>query len=252
MRPPLIAGNWKMNGGPAACVALAQAIAADLIRQPVAAEIALAPPYTALAAVKGVIQAGGIRLAAQNCHWQDSGAFTGEISPPMLGEIGCDFVIVGHSERRSLFAESDQVIAQKISAVTRHKMRPILCVGETLEQRQKNETDAVLSHQIAAALKQVGEDAIEKIEIAYEPVWAIGSGLNASADQIEQAHQRIYRSLDSLFGAAKPQQVRILYGGSVKPENATMIAAIPDVSGLLVGGASLAADSFLAIVRAFS
>ncbi len=252
MRAPLVVGNWKMNGGIASCVDLARSIVSGLGNESPAVQIAIAPPFTALAAVRTAIENSPIRLAAQNCHWQDSGAFTGEISPNMLAEIGCDFIIIGHSERRQLFGENDPVIAQKLSAVIRHGMRPIVCVGETLEQRGKQQTDAVLVHQITSALKGFRGDAIENVEIAYEPVWAIGTGLNATEDQIHHAHERIYEGLDGIFGAAKSREVRILYGGSVKPENAKIIAGLPCVSGLRVGGASLTADSFLTIARSFS
>lgn len=252
MKAPLIVGNWKMNGGSAANVALARTIASELGKRPPSAQVAVAPPFTALAAVKEALGQAPISLAAQNCHWQDSGAYTGEISPAMLAEIGCEFVIVGHSERRHLFAESDERIAQKLTAVMRHGMRPILCIGETLEERQLDRTKEVIDRQINCALKGVTEDVIEIVEVAYEPVWAIGTGLNASVEQIHEVHERVLERLQALYGEARSQQLRILYGGSVKPENAEMIAGIAVVSGLLVGGASLTAQSFLNIARAFS
>jgi triosephosphate isomerase (TIM) len=193
-----------------------------------------------------------VKLAAQNCHWQESGAFTGEISPSMLAEIGCEFVIVGHSERRHVFCESDNMIAQKLPAVIGHGMRPILCLGETLEERQSGQTSIVITRQLDSALKGVSEGDIDKVEIAYEPVWAIGTGLNATAEQIRETHAQIRNLLIDRFGTAKGGQTRILYGGSVKPDNAGMIAHIDTVNGLLVGGASLIAESFLSIVRLVS
>jgi triosephosphate isomerase len=249
---PLVVGNWKMNCGPAAGVELARAIVNGLAKEGTAAEIVLAPPFTSLLPVKKTIGKSSVRLAAQNCHGEDSGAFTGEVSPTMLAEIGCHFAIVGHSERRHLFGETDEVIAQKLRAVLRQGMRPILCVGETLDERQMDRTREVITRQIESALKGISEGGIENVEIAYEPVWAIGTGLNASAEQIDETHGQIRERLNTLIGSAKGQQIRILYGGSVKPENAQMIAAIDSVNGLLVGGASLIADSFLTIARAFS
>jgi triosephosphate isomerase len=252
MSSPLVVGNWKMHGGPAACVELATKIADDLQRRPASAVSAIAPPFTALLPVKKSLEKSPVALAAQNCHWQDSGAFTGEVSPTMLQEIGCRFVIVGHSERRQIFCESDDFIAKKIAAVIKHDMRPILCVGETIEQRQSKQTSMVITRQLGSALKGIAEDGIDKLEIAYEPVWAIGTGLNASAEQIRETHTQIKEYLSSRFGDAKGEPIRILYGGSVKPDNAHMIAEIGVVGGVLVGGASLVAESFVSILRAFS
>lgn len=249
---PLVVGNWKMHGGPAACVELARAIVGGRRKERISAEMALAPPFAGLAPVKKTIGKNPVKLAAQNCYWQDSGAFTGEISPAMLAEIGCDFVIIGHSERRHLFGEDDKAVAQKLPAVIRHGMRPILCVGETLEERQSDRTRAVIARQLDSALKGLAEGDIEKVEIAYEPVWAIGTGLNASAEQIRDAHGQIRERLIVLAGTAKSEQVRILYGGSVKPDNADMIAGIDAVNGVLVGGASLMAESFLKIAQSLS
>ena len=252
MIPPLVVGNWKMNGGPKACVDLARAIVDGTEKAPTSAQLVLAPPFIALQLVKEAIGKSEIKLAAQNCHWQESGAFTGEISPVMLVETGCDFVIIGHSERRHLFCESDELIAKKLLAVIHHGIRPILCVGETLEQRQSDRTDEVIARQLDAALKGVSEDGIANVEIAYEPVWAIGTGLNASAEQIRDTHRQIRQCLVTLVGEEKGEKTRILYGGSVKPDNAAMIAETPEVNGLLVGGASLVAESFLDIARSFS
>lgn len=252
MTPPLVVGNWKMNGGSAACVELARTIVRQRKKNQASVQVALAPPFTALVSVKKVLGKSQIKLAAQNCHWEESGAFTGEVSPSMLTEIGCDFVIIGHSERRHIFCESEDMIAQKLLAVLRHGMRPILCVGETIEERRGDQTSAVITRQLDSALKGVAEGDIENIEIAYEPVWAIGTGLNATAEQIDKTHEQIRDFLNRHFGDTKGRQVRILYGGSVKPDNAEMIGRISSVNGVLVGGASLIADSFGAILREFS
>jgi triosephosphate isomerase len=252
MNAPLVVGNWKMNGGPQASLELARKVSNPLQKHPTSVEVAIAPPFTALLAVKKFIEKAHIALAAQNCHSEDNGAFTGEISPSMLHEIGCNWVIVGHSERRHIFCESDETIAQKVAAVIRHGMRPILCVGETIEERKAEQTSAVIARQLDSALKGVTEDAIDKVEIAYEPVWAIGTGLNATGEQIRETHTQIRKFLLGRFDQTKGERVRILYGGSVKPDNTEMIAHIESVNGVLVGGASLIADSFLGIIRAFS
>jgi triosephosphate isomerase len=251
MIPHLVVGNWKMNGGPKACVELARKIAKHLPKRYATGRLAVAPPFTALLPVQRVIENTPVELAAQNCHQQDSGAFTGEISPSMLAEIGCSFVIVGHSERRHIFRESEETIAQKVLAVIRHNMRPILCVGETIEERQRNQTSAVITRQLDSALKGFAEGDIDKLEIAYEPVWAIGTGVNATAEQIHETHTAIRNSLNERFGETKSGQIRLLYGGSVNPDNAAMISEIEAVNGVLVGGASLIAESFLAINDAF-
>ena len=252
MPRPLVVGNWKMHGGLKACVELAQKIASDMQTRPASAEVAIAPPFPALVPVKNVIENAPVELAAQNCYLADSGAFTGEVSPAMLAEIGCRFAIVGHSERRQILCETDDLIAEKLPAVIKHGMRPILCVGETLEERERKQTATVITRQLESALKGLPEDGIEKLEIAYEPVWAIGTGLNASAEQIHETHAQIKDFIKSGFGEAQGERTRILYGGSVKPDNIQTIAQIELVNGVLVGGASLVAESFISIVRTFS
>jgi len=250
MTPPLVVGNWKANGIQAECRQLARAIARAIMRMPAAVvEVALAPPHTGLSEVKRAIQKSGIKLAAQNCHWEDKGAFTGEITPPMLADAGCDFVIVGHSERRHIFNESDEMIAGKLQAALRNRLRPILCVGETLAERQAGRATIIITHQLRIALKGLAKNAIENIEIAYEPVWAIGTGHNATSEQISRVHERIRKFLTKTFGQREGNTVRILYGGSVNPGNAGEILKTPEVNGLLVGGASLKAETFLPIVH---
>ncbi len=251
MKTPLVAGNWKMNGTKADALWLARGITNGM-KNLHRVEVILAPPFTALATVAGITAKTKIRLAAQNIHWEESGAFTGEISPKMLKESGCQYVIIGHSERRHLFLESDLMVARKILAALNTGLLPILCVGETLKERQNGKMRQVLSRQLRAALKGVGKNAIDKITIAYEPVWAIGTGHHATADQVRQAHRWIRNCLNQLFGKNKVMENRILYGGSVRPENTVELARVSEVDGLLVGGASLKATDFLRIIRGFS
>jgi triosephosphate isomerase len=252
MNNPLVVGNWKMHGSQSECLALTRAVLQGLKKGPCRAEVVLAPPFTALGTVGNALRRCKVKLAAQNCHWQDTGAFTGEISPLMIREFGCQFVIIGHSERRHIFGESDEMIARKLAAVVARDLRAILCVGETLDERRRKLTTRIITRQLRCALKGLAKDAIEKLEIAYEPVWAIGTGQNATTAQVNQVHQRIRKFLTVSFGSARGNAIRILYGGSVKPENATELAALDEVDGLLVGGASLKAETFLPIVRSFS
>jgi len=252
MTVPLVVGNWKMNGSQAQCQKLACEIARMIQRKPTRAQVVVAPPFTALSTVARAIRHSKIKMAGQNCHWQESGAYTGEISAPMLAELGCEFVILGHSERRHILHESDEMIARKIPPVTAHGMRTILCVGETLKERRQKLTGRVIARQLRSALKGSAKDVIDKLEFAYEPVWAIGTGQNASTAQVRDVHVRIRRFLKTSFGKTASERVRILYGGSVKPENAAALARIDEVDGLLVGGASLKAESFLPIVAAFT
>jgi triosephosphate isomerase len=251
MNAPLVVGNWKMHGGQSECLALARAIIQGLKKGPCRADVALAPPFTALGTVGNAIRRSKIKLAAQNCHWQESGAFTGEISPLMIKELGCEFVILGHSERRHILGDSDEMVARKLAAAIARGLRAILCVGETLDERRRNRTTQIITRQLRSALKGLAKDVIEKLEIAYEPVWAIGTGQNATTAQVSHVHQRIRKCLTASFGNSKGNGVRILYGGSVKPDNAAELAALDDVNGLLVGGASLSAETFLPIVRSF-
>jgi triosephosphate isomerase len=251
MSVPLVVGNWKMNGSQAECQKLARAIVRGLRESKNPTEVVVAPPFTALATVARALRGSNIKLAAQNCHWAESGAYTGEISAPMLVETGCAFVILGHSERRHVLRESDEMIARKIAPVTARGMRAILCVGETLEERRQKLISRVITRQLRSALKGSAKDVIDNLEIAYEPVWAIGTGQNASAAQVREVHIRIRRFLTTTFGETAGKRIRILYGGSVKPENAEELAQIDEVNGLLVGGASLKAESFLPIIAAF-
>lgn len=251
MNAPLVVGNWKMHGTRSECSSLARRIALGLSKNRSRAEVVLAPPYTSLRSVKQAIRNSRIALAGQNSHWQENGAFTGEVSPPMLRDVGCDFVILGHSERRHIFHETDETVAKKTLAALRNGLRPIVCVGETLAERSEGRTAGVIRRQLRIALKEVAKTDIAKIEIAYEPVWAIGTGRNATPEQISQVHGGIRRFMAVKFDRTKGSRVRILYGGSVKPENARSLATTPEVNGLLVGGASLKAETFLPVIAAF-
>jgi triosephosphate isomerase len=212
-------------------------------------EVFICPPFTAIAPVVERLGDTAIRVAAQNMHFEDSGAFTGEVSPPMLAELGVDGAIVGHSERRQHFGETDDALARKVPAALTAGLTPILCVGETLEQRGGGETEAVLQRQIEADLSDVAEDDLERVVVAYEPIWAIGTGRNATPDQAAEAIAFI-RSLVGSRSESGAEAIRILYGGSVKPENAGEVLAPDDIDGALVGGASLDPDDFAAVVAA--
>jgi triosephosphate isomerase len=248
MNQALVVGNWKMNGTLSQASSLAGAIVHGIAQKTPKVDLVLAPPATALVAVQQRIAGSGISLAGQNCHWEDNGAFTGEISPAMLADLGCTYVIVGHSERRHLFNESDDIIARKLAAAIRNNLRPILCVGETLDQRNAGRTMDVILRQMQLALKEPNGNVIANLEIAYEPVWAIGTGHNADPNQIAEVHGAIRSYLTSSLGKSS---LRILYGGSVNPENAKELSRISEVDGFLVGGASLKPESFLAVLRYF-
>jgi triosephosphate isomerase len=248
-RRPYVAANWKMNK----TVEETEAFLADfLARAPAAgsgAEVVVCPPFPSLKAAVELCVQSSVRVAAQNMHEDESGAYTGEVSAPILLELGVDAVILGHSERRALFSETDQALARKLPAALAAGLEPILCVGETEEQRDAGETEAVLSEQIAADLAQVGPAELRRVVVAYEPVWAIGTGRTASPEQAQEAI-RFIRDLIRRRDGPSADQVRILYGGSVKPDNAGELMEQPDIDGALVGGASLDPADFAAIVEA--
>lgn len=245
-----IAGNWKMHNTVAEAVALTRELrsAVSMVRDRV--EIAVAPPFTALAAVGKALEGSNIALAAQNCHPAPSGAFTGEIAAPMLVEVGCRYVILGHSERRQHFQETDALINRKVQAALQADLSPIICVGETLEQRESGQTLPVVEAQVRGCLQGFSAQSCERFVIAYEPVWAIGTGKTATARQAQDVHSHIRNVVTQLCGEAVAQHMRIQYGGSVKPDNAAELLAQPDIDGALVGGASLKAQDFAAIVKA--
>jgi len=247
-RMPLIAGNWKMHYTAAEAVALVEELKQGITRFH-DREVVVAPTFTALAAVARALSGSPIRLAAQNCHWEKQGAYTGEISAPMLRDVGCHYVIIGHSERRQYFRETDQEINRKAAALLAHGLAPILCIGEALEQRQGGKTLDVLREQLSGGLSGLDAPPADRIVIAYEPVWAIGTGLTATTEQAQEAHAFIRERLVERFNKGVANQIRILYGGSVKPDNVDALMAMPDIDGVLVGGASLKGPSFVRIVE---
>ncbi len=247
MRTPIIAANWKMHKTPAQALAFAKEFA-ELVGEVEDVEIVIAPPYPALAELGRALTGTGAALAAQNVHPEPAGAFTGEVSVGMLWELGCRYVIVGHSERRALFGETDAFISAKLRAAQDGGLRPILCVGETLEEREAGRTFEVVSAQLAGSLARVDEARAEELVIAYEPVWAIGTGRTATPELAQEVHAHIRRELGERF-AGVAEAIRIQYGGSVKPDNAEALLSQPDIDGGLVGGASLDPASFCAIIR---
>src|SRR5712671_6679872 len=247
-RRKFVCGNWKMHKTAGEAVQLVRELRQNL--EGAAAQVAVAPPFTALSAVKQALQGSAIELFGQNCHHEKQGAFTGEVSAPMLKDAGCDGVILGHSERRQLFGETDEGVARKLKAALGEGLHPIVCVGETLQEREAGRTWDVVSRQVRAAVAGLDTGAVQKITIAYEPVWAIGTGRNATAAQAQEVHGQIRGLLREIGGAAAAEAVRIQYGGSVKPDNAAELLGQADVDGALVGGASLKADDFAKIVEA--
>jgi triosephosphate isomerase len=248
MRTPLVVGNWKMNGTLAESRALATSLR-DGLKRPGRVEVAVCPPFTALAAVAEVLAGSPIVLGAQNCHHEASGAHTGEISPPMLVELGCRFVICGHSERRRELCETDQQVNLKVVAALRHGLTPILCVGETAEERRQGLTFTTVEGQLRAGLAGLDGAALGLCVLAYEPMWAIGTGVNATPAQAAEVHGYLRGLLSEVGSKETAQSTRILYGGSVKAENADALLAEREIDGALVGGASLTGPGFIAIVR---
>lgn len=250
MRQKFVCGNWKMHGTITETESLLQALMSQWDDSISHVELCVCPPFTSLATAASMLVSSGIQLGAQNCHFEAKGAFTGEISPMMLAEAGCSYVILGHSERRTIFAEKDAEIAKKLKAVLGVGMRVILCVGETLEEREGNKTDKVLHDQLNGSLAGIMLDEMERVTIAYEPVWAIGTGKTASPQQAQDAHAFIRARLAAMYSDEVSASTRILYGGSVKGENARELFSQTDIDGGLIGGASLKAESFLEIARA--
>jgi len=248
-RRPLIAGNWKLHNTIAESQALAGAIAAH-VGGGLACEVVVAPVATSLSAVRQALEGSAVGLSAQNTHWEDSGAFTGELSPALLVDAGCRSCIVGHSERRQYFGETDAGVRKKVAALLLHKVVPIVCVGESLEQREAGQTLDVVLGQVEAATEGLDAVALAPLVVAYEPIWAIGTGRTATAEDAQDVHRAIRSHLAELKGKSWADSVRILYGGSVKPSNADELLAQPDLDGALVGGASLSADNFIPIIDA--
>jgi len=247
MRKIVIAGNWKMNKTVAESVKLAADVvaAARDIRNVV---VAIAPTYLALASVAEVVRGSNVKLAAQDVHWENQGAFTGKVSADMLQEIGVEFVIIGHSEQRTYFGERDETVNKKVKKVLALDMWPIICIGETLTERKSGQLEAILTTQVNGAYAGLSADEALRTVVAYEPVWAIGTGVTATDDEAQAAHAFVRGLLAQLYGDSVAQSITIQYGGSMKPENAAGLLAQKDIDGGLIGGAALKADSFLGIV----
>ncbi len=246
-RKYLMAGNWKMHKTVKEAQAYVETFL-PLVKEETEREIMLAPSFTALYALVDLLKDTNVVLGAQNCHWEDEGAFTGEVSPKMLAELGVTYVIIGHSERRHIFGETDEVIRGKIEAALRHGLHPIMCVGETLDERVAGDTMLVLERQLREGLKGFSAADLKNLVLAYEPVWAIGTGKTATPEIAQEAHAFCRKILSDMFGDDFAQSIRILYGGSVKPENVVGLMAQTDIDGALVGGASLSPESFSRIV----
>ncbi len=250
MRKVIIAGNWKMNKTASEGRALVEALK-PLVAEvgPECAEIVVCPPFTTLSAVVEAARGSNIKVGAQNLHWAESGAFTGEISAAMLREAGVEYVILGHSERRQYFGETDATVNARLKAALKAGFKVMVCIGETLEEREGNRTEEVLARQLDGGLADLDAVTVSGLVLAYEPVWAIGTGKTATPEMAEATHRFIRSHLAARFGKEAAEQVRIQYGGSMKPENAGELVAQPDIDGGLIGGAALKADSFATLIK---
>lgn len=247
-RKPIIAGNWKMHNTIRESIDLASGLKRELYDVD-DVEIVVCPVATAIASIADTLAESNIGVGAQNCYWEEKGAFTGEVAPSMIKEAGAKYVILGHSERRALFGETDQTINKKIKAVLNEGLTPIVCVGEVLDEREAGKTLTVVETQVKGCFDGYSADEIAKCVIAYEPVWAIGTGKTATPEQAQEVHQAIRKIIESISNGEVAQGIRIQYGGSVKPDNIATLMSQPDVDGALVGGASLKVDSFAKIVK---
>ena len=250
MRTKIIAGNWKMNKDLNESAELINGLKSKLATLPKGVKAIVCPPFTSLEFAKKLLEGSTIELGAQNMYYEDDGAFTGEVSAKMLKSVGCRYVILGHSERRQHFGETDASINKKVKKAYASGLIPIICVGETLREREKNITNQVVTRQIKGCLKDISAADVEKSIIAYEPVWAIGTGKVATPQQAQEVHESIRKLIGQLYSPTTAEKVVIQYGGSVKPDNAKDLLHQPDIDGALVGGACLKADSFAAIVQA--
>lgn len=248
MRKKICAANWKMNKTSLEAIAFIEDFK-KLLNFKTAVEVVIAPPFTSLEGASKSLKNSSIKLSSQNMHFEEKGAFTGEVSATMLKNVGCDYVILGHSERRHVFGETDDMIHKKIGQAIKHALSVIFCVGETLDEREHHKTFEVLERQLSLGLKGISKEALSQVVIAYEPVWAIGTGHNASPEQAEEVHAQIRGWLETRFDKTVAANIRILYGGSVKSDNAKDLTKQPNIDGLLVGGASLTVDSFSQIVN---
>ncbi len=248
MRKPIIAGNWKMNKTAGEAVELVTALKAK-VADVTDVDIVVGPTFTVLSAVAAVINGSNVKLAAQDMYWEEKGAFTGEISPVMLKDVGCQYVIIGHSERRAYFSETNETVNNKVKAAHAYSLKPIVCVGEKLEERESGIMKDVVKDHVVNGLAGLTEEQMFNTVIAYEPVWAIGTGKTATQEQAQEVHKFIRGLLAEIFSPAVAEAVRIQYGGSVKPNNVAELMAQPDIDGGLIGGASLDADSFTQLVK---
>lgn len=248
IRKPIIGGNWKMYKTPSQAVSTAKSLKVKLVNVD-AVDVVIYPPFTAVLPVFEIIKETNIRVGGQNLHWEDEGAFTGEISAQMLLDTGCEYVIIGHSERRHIFGEKDDGINKKVKKALQTGLKPIFCVGEKLEQRNERLTEKVIERQLREGLADVTLLNPDDLVVAYEPVWAIGTGVNATPEQAEQVHNFIRGLLSEIFGSETSGMIRIQYGGSVKPGNAVELLSQENIDGALVGGASLEPGSFTTIIK---
>ncbi|QEK11859.1 triose-phosphate isomerase [Crassaminicella thermophila] len=247
MRIPIIAGNWKMHKTIKEAIAFVDDIKDHVKNTDV--EVVLCVPFTLLQSVKEATKGTNIKVGAQNMHWEESGAFTGEVSPLMLKELGIDYCVIGHSERRQYFNETDETVNKKVHAALKHEIKPIVCVGETLEQRENGQTNAVVKDQVIKAFKDIESSKVKDVVIAYEPIWAIGTGKTATPEQANEVIYQIREVIKELYGEEVYTEIRIQYGGSVKPNNVEEIMNQEDIDGALVGGASLKPDDFVKLVN---
>lgn len=250
MRKTVVAGNWKMNKNLAESIELISQIKTALKEKSDNVEVIVCPPFTSLESANALVKESEIGLGAQNMHYEDSGAFTGEISANMLKSVGCEYVILGHSERRTIFKESNELINKKIKKALEAGLKPIFCIGETLEEREKGILKDVVSSQVKEGLDGVSAHDMANVIIAYEPVWAIGTGKTATPEQAQEMHKYVRDLIAELYSQSVADNLIIQYGGSVKPDNAAELFGQPDIDGGLIGGASLKADSFVDIVKA--
>lgn len=247
MRTPIIAGNWKMNNTIREALTLIDGIKKHNLNHNV--DVVVCVPFTCINEVAKSIKDTNIKLGAQNMHWEDKGAFTGEVSPKMLIELGVEYVIIGHSERRTFFNETDDAVNKKIKAALINDLKPIVCIGETLDERESNRQEEIVKSQLLKALDGVNKEDIKKIIIAYEPIWAIGTGKTASSEDANSMCEFIRNIIAKIYDEEEKQTIRIQYGGSVKPDNIKEIMSMPDIDGALVGGASLKAEDFVKLIN---
>ncbi|HEX9739265.1 MAG TPA: triose-phosphate isomerase [Ignavibacteriaceae bacterium] len=250
MRKNVIAGNWKMNNDLSESQNLITRLTSGLSNLKINCDVIICPPYTSLSEANSLIKNTIVKLGAQNVYHEDNGAYTGEISPLMLKSVGCEYVIIGHSERRTIFKESNETINKKIKKALEHGLKVIFCIGETLDEREKNITNDVVKKQVIEGLLDMDEKAISNMIIAYEPVWAIGTGRNATPQQAQDVHKFIRKLIEDKYSSGIADDLTIQYGGSVKPDNARELLSQPDIDGALVGGACLKAESFIDIIKA--